>query len=134
MKTSLDRFYRLRVLLEDTSRMELEVRLKEISQVERGVQTLREERRGALRKMDWREAMVMVELALRQEQMLGNILREKLDGVDRAKSEYLERRKERRQAESVIAAYHARISLGRSRKEQQAIDDWFGQKVWRKRT
>lgn len=132
MKSPLERLYRLRCLIEDTSRVELEAQLKEVSRLKNESHELREEQRMALRQIESAQAAVVGHLAFWREQGINSTLIQKMEDAGRAKTEYLERRKERRQVESVLSDRSARAALEHSRREQRAIDDWFAQKVWRK--
>lgn len=54
--------------------------------------------------------------------------------VVEARSEFLERRKERRQVESVIDSERVRLGIERERRIQRELDDWFGTKRTRQRS
>ncbi|HEX3437227.1 MAG TPA: hypothetical protein VHT24_10715, partial [Pseudacidobacterium sp.] len=116
----------------------LEIRLKELAAVEMKVQSLQEAQKASRQRIfqeltrvglsDWREGVKTMELVSSQEFALQSTFQEKRAEVASAKTLYLERRKERRQVESVIEKRQVRASLEHSRKEQRMIDDWFGQR------
>lgn len=137
MRHPLDRLLRLRSLLEDVSRLELEARLQELAQVEsalvRSQETSRDMRRQSFlgivqgRSTERLEAKAVGEWVAWGQGALDRARRSKTVEVSAAKSAYLERRKECRQVESVIEAKAAADAIERSRREQREVDDWFGQ-------
>lgn len=138
MKDALDRLLRLRTLLEGVSRLELEMRLQELAQIEAGLTYLAENKKASrsqsfagFMQADnslWLEAEAAVELTAWQQEMLANGHAQKAVEVDAAKSAYLTRRKESRQVESVVEARAAEKAIERNRREQRALDDWFNQR------
>jgi hypothetical protein len=54
--------------------------------------------------------------------------------VANVREDYLARRVERRQAETLIQEAEARDALDADRKSQQALDDWFGNRLHRARS
>jgi len=129
VKSSLERLHRLRGLLEGTSRIELEMRLKETALLESEALALRQEQHRALTTAGDLEAAVVAQLARWREQVIEAALLKKLQEMECAKAEYLERRKERRQVESVLSERRMFESVERNRREQRTMDDWFGQKM-----
>ncbi|MCL6464418.1 MAG: hypothetical protein K6T49_07825 [Acidobacterium ailaaui] len=128
MKASLECLYRLRSLLEDLSRVELEVCLKEAALLEETSEVLRDEQREAFSELAETKEIVLAQLAHRREQSIQEALRMAQQSVEQAKSSYLEHRKERQQIESVLGMQRSLDDLVRNRREQRWIDDWFGQK------
>jgi hypothetical protein len=138
VKHPLDRLLRLRLLLEDVSRMELEVCLQELAQVETVV-ALRNEGRKTIRQQSfagfagadnavWIEAEAMSEWTAWEQGILETARQKKAAEVSVAKASYLERRKEYRQVKSVIEARMAELAMEQTRREQRELDDWFGQR------
>jgi flagellar biosynthesis chaperone FliJ len=138
VKDALVRLLRLRSLLEDVSRLELEMCLHELAQIESGMDELAEGKRenrqhsflgfSQSENSSWIEAEACIELAVWQEQVLAGVREKKEAEVDAAKAAFLERRKETCQVESVVDSRAAQQSIVRSRREQRALDDWFNQK------
>jgi flagellar export protein FliJ len=138
MKDTLGRLLRLRSLLEDVSRLELELRLQKLAQIEarldhlgKNIKADRSRRFIGIMQSDSTlraETEALIELATWQQEMLSGEHQKKTAEADAAKAEYLERRKELRQVESVVEARSARNAVARSRAEQRALDDWFSLK------
>ncbi len=137
-KHPLDRLLRLRSLLEDVSRVELESRLQELGQIEDALARLRTTA-GTMRRQsfagvaqarseDRLEAEVIGEWVVWESGAFEKAGQKKTAEVDAAKEIYLERRKERRQVSSVIEAGDAVATMERNRREQRELDDWFGQR------
>jgi flagellar export protein FliJ len=141
MKSPLKRILRLRSLLEDSSRSELEKRM-------RVFQTLDDLRRGELEAaaterltaaenlLRPNEASVQTLKAWQQADLVGTLATqraakltptvqaaEQLAAVGRG--EYLERRKERRQVEIILEAKSEAARQQADRREQSRLDDWF---------
>ena len=142
MKHPLDRILRLRSLLEEISRIELEARLQEVTRIEGGLKSMQQNHRHmqqlrheAIVQADgnWQEAHVMGEWLAGEALSLEPVLEWKEAEAEVAKAFYLERRKEHRQIESVIEAEVALATIERSRREQQELDDWFGQRKQKSR-
>lgn len=138
LKSSLDRLFRLRSLLEDVSRLELELRLQELAQAEASLNHLAESRRiNRIKSFDgfthaenatWLEAETLDELTAWQQGMLDGILEKRQNSVNAARADFLERRKELRQVENVIEQREAEKSIVRNRQEQRTLDDWFNRR------
>jgi hypothetical protein len=142
MKHPLDRILRLRSLLEEISRMELEMRLQEMARLENGLETIERNRRS-MRQMrhkslvqgeaSWLDAQVMGEWLAVESFALESMREQKQTAADAAKATYLERRKEHGQIESVIEASASVVAMVRNRREQQELDDWFVQQKQKNR-
>jgi hypothetical protein len=148
MAGSLARLLRVRHLLEESSRMELERRAALASRVEEGRKAerarIRAGRERALasicgdgpkeeqlreRSMEWRSA----EDAARRERQLEPVARAAARRVEEGREEFLERRKERLQVEKVLEEEQKRLREERDRRAQRDLDDWFGMKEARRR-
>jgi hypothetical protein len=137
MKHPLTRLLRLRSLLEDVSRVELEARLQELAQIERAVVHSQDSARAMRqrsfacvaqhRNADRLEAEAVGEWVAWEKKIFEKASRSKTAEVDAAKATYLERRKERHQVGSVIEAEAAADAIEQGRREQQELDDWFNQ-------
>ena len=137
-KHPLDRLLRLRSLLEDISRMELEMRLQELAQIERALtqrtadrKSLREQSFAGFARADnaiWTEAEVMHEWSEWEQGFLERAHQKKLVEVGSAEESYLERRKERRQVGRVIEDHAATAATEQNRRRQRELDDWFAQR------
>jgi hypothetical protein len=143
MRHPLERLLRLRTLLEDVSRVELEAHLQELAQVEGALTCLQETERtmrrqsfasiAEARRAQRLEAEALSEWAGHERGFLERTREKKAAEVDTAKAAYLERRMESRQAGSVIEAGHAVAEMEQGRREQRELDDWFGQRKQRGR-
>lgn len=139
MKHPLTRLLRLRSLLEDVSRIELEARLQEQAQIEHALthsqefaRAMRQRRFAGIaqaRSAEWQEAEAVGEWVAREEGIFEKASQSKTSEVNAAKAEYLERRKERHQVGSVIEARAAADAIERARREQRELDDWFNQQA-----
>jgi flagellar biosynthesis chaperone FliJ len=137
-KHPLDRLLRVRSLLADVSRVELESCLQELAQVEYALMHMEETGKVMRRRSfggiigaqseDWLEAQVLGEWLGWEKEIFEKARRQKMTEVDAAKAVYLERRKECRQVESVIDAKASVAAMEYSRREQRELDDWFGQR------
>jgi hypothetical protein len=145
---ALARLLKLRYLLEESSRMELErraalaARVEEMREGERAriragrervlesiCGTGSEDERLRLRSMEWRSA----EDAARREQQLGPVAEAVARRVEEGREEFLERRKERLQVEKVLEEEQERLREEQERRTQRDLDDWFGMKQVRER-
>lgn len=148
MPAALARLLRLRSLLENSSRTELERRAALAARIDRAQelerQTIRASRAQALkticeggpaieqsqqRTTEWSSA----EAAVWREQQLQPLAAATARRVAEARAEFLERRKERQQAESVLDAERRRLQADQQRRAQRDLDDWFGTKLVRER-
>lgn len=153
MKTPLTRLLRLRALLEESSRMELErstAAASAISQArerERGNARVSRARAAEaifqssgqsnvasaaarlddlarLREAEWRCAA----MSAGDEQRIVPLARAADRRVAKEREGFMERRKDRRQVERVLESAVERAHLERERHEQRELDDWFGMK------
>ena len=148
MAAPLARLLKLRFLVEESSRMELQrrvalaARIESVQQRER--ESVRESRERALDKIcaddsaieqaqqrttEWSNA----ESAAWREQRLEPLAQATARRVAEGREEFFERRKERRQVESVLDAQRARKRTEQERRTQRDLDDWFGMKQARQR-
>lgn len=148
MAHPLTRLLCLRMLVEETSRMELEGRAALAARIEgeRG-EELRAARAGrdlavesicersereaqsAERAAGWRA----VDRALEREKQLGELAQVVEQSVMQSRAVFVERRKERRQVETVLNAAEQQARAEQERKLQRELDDWFGMKPSRMR-
>lgn len=148
MSTPLTRLLRLRSLLEESSRTDLERCAALAASIERAQQRehhiSRESREQALdnicqggpaadqaekRTIEWTNT----ESATWREQQLQPLAVAAVRRVAERRAEFLERRKERRQVETIIDAEGARRRTEQERRAQRELDDWFGMKQTRRR-
>lgn len=81
------------------------------------------------RSDDWCEMQVLDAWLAKEKETLEAVLYQKAREAEKMKSEYLERRKERGQVESVIETRVHKASLERSRNDQRLLDEWFGRRI-----
>jgi len=143
MPGPLTRLLRLRSLLEESSRTELERRAALAARIDRAqqreqqtvrasraqvVQTIGEDgpatEQALQRTVEWSSA----ESATWHERQLQSLADAAARRLAEAREEFLERRKERRQVESVLDAERARLQSEQDRHAQRNLDDWFGAK------
>ncbi len=141
---SLRRLLRIRNLEEEQSRLALESALGELRHLESALSaTVEQDRRG------WRLATASASTgeltdrlagleetraASRRAAALGpRIAGAELD-VSALRQEFLVMRVERRQAETLITEIEARDAAAAGRRSQQALDDWFGERLHRAQT
>lgn len=147
MSASLTRLLRLRSLVEESVRMELERRAAFAARVEvaqqRERQSIRNSREIALeaicadspaeqarqRSTEWTNA----EAAAWRERRLAPLAEAASRRVEEGREEFFERRKERRQVESVLDAEKARLRAETERRAQRELDEWFAMKLIRQR-
>lgn len=147
MSASLVRLLRLRSIVEESVRMELERRAAFASRVEvaqqRERQSIRESRELAFeticaassadqarqRSTEWTSA----EAAAWRERQLAPLAEAASRRVDEGREDFFDRRKERRQVESVLDAEKARLRAESERCAQRELDDWFAMKPMRER-
>ena len=147
MANPLLRLLRLRSLLEDASRMDVERRVALAARIdgaqERERKTIRGSREQVLRKISedaheqaqHRTAEWMnVESAIWREQQLQQLAQAAQRRVVESREEFLERRKERQQVQSVLEQQRERLRVEQERRVQREIDDWFGMSKVRKRS
>ena len=143
MAAALARLLKLRTLLEESSRMELERRAALAARIDRAQlrerESIRKSREQALIKIcedgpaheqaeqrttEWMNA----ESATWRDQQLEPLAQASARKVAFGREEFFERRKERQQVESVLDAEKARLREEQERRTQRELDDWFGMK------
>lgn len=149
MSASLNRLLKIRRLVEESSRMELEQRVALATRIEHAQERERAaahhsreeatkavldegvsaQERANRRNMEWANA----EAATARRQPLRAMAEGARLRVMDARSAFLERRTERRQVESVLNAEQARWRTDQERRIQRDLDDWFGSKQVRQR-
>lgn len=78
-------------------------------------------------------AWTNVESAAWRERQLQPLALAAAHRVGERRAEFLERRKERRQVETIVDAEDARLRTEHERRAQRKLDDWFGAKQVRQR-
>ena len=135
---SMRRLLRIRNLEEEQGRLELESALGDLRQLEDALKaTVERAHRGRVlvgesaRSGELPDRLAGIEetrAAVRYRDVLApRIIEAKLDVVA-LRQEFLERRIERRQAETLIEETEARDAREADRRGQQSLDDWFGSK------
>lgn len=141
MSAPLARLLKIRRILEESSRMELEGRTALVARIDglqgREREKARVSRERALAKiseggpasvqaeeraLEWSS----VERALWRERQLEPLARAASQRAAESREEFFSRRKERRQVESVLEAELARRRMEEERRIQRDLDDWFG--------
>jgi hypothetical protein len=149
MAGSLDRLLRIRTLLEESSRMELERRASFAARIDQAQQRERDTMRASgeqamkticedtptieqaqQRTVEWSTA----EAAAWREHQLQPLARATAHRVAEGREDFLERRKERLQIESILDAARTRLSNEQDRRAQRDLDDWFSTKQNRERS
>ncbi len=135
MSKTLSRVLRLRILVEETSRLELEAESQQLRRlelkVEDAVQQAHVSREGAfdgLHRGDaesWLLEEGCCELAEWQGGRLRGLEQEQASRVAALREAFLQRRKETRQVETLLDAYNALLQIEQGRREQAALDEWF---------
>jgi hypothetical protein len=138
MRGPLARLLRLRTLLEDSSRMELERRAALAARIDGAQQheqqNIRESRAQALATIcedsasqarqpaaEW----MNVEHAQWRSRRLEPLAQAAAQSALHGQQDYFDRRKERRQVESVLDAERALLTAEQERRAQRELDDWF---------
>lgn len=149
MPVSLGRLLKIRRLLEDSSRAELERRVVFAARIERArerdkaaILRSREQALAAIidednsvqeqadrRTLEWSDA----ENAAARRQQLRTMADAAENRVIEAQVAFLSRRTERRQLESVLDAELERQKREQERRAQRLLDDWFSSKQVRQR-
>lgn len=147
MPSSLARLLKVRRLLEESSRLELESRVAVAFQIERAQErekmSIQESRKQVLvtvlnesdpvyeracrRKME----LANVEIATARHKRLEPVLEAARSRVSEARAQFLELRTLRGQVESVVASEEARQRTEQERRVQRDLDDWFSSKLLR---
>lgn len=147
MRAQLERLLKLRALVEESSKLELERRAALAARIDRAQErersSMRESRAEVVktvvnpceaaeqsrqRTLEWSN----VESAAWRERQLHPLAQATARKVEEARAEFFERRKERRQLESVLEAQRVRERVERDRRIQRDLDDWFGMKQIRR--
>jgi flagellar export protein FliJ len=134
---SLSRLVRIRELVEDRARLDLEGRSAEMQALEQSAERQRQMARGirndAVQELsrpgpmpeEWRLKVRDAELTGSREARLGALAEAAKPAVDQARDELVERRRDRRQAEILQAAAARKEEKRQLRRDQNRTDDWF---------
>ncbi len=136
---SLRRLLHIRDLEEEQGRLELESALGDLRQLENALEATVERARSGRRLVgasahsgELEDRLAGIEetraAGRHAEALKPRITGAELDVVT-LRREYLARRIERRQSETLIRETEARDAVDAGRRGQQALDDWFGNKV-----
>lgn len=134
MKHPLRRVLRVRALLEELSKLELERQSGELRRLEKSAEGQRAGSRAArgdaLRRLTAGEAEWMLEIADAEilawkSGRLRSQAESRRPEVEAARAAMLERRLERRQVETLVTEAAAAEAVDEGRQEQKRIDDWF---------
>ena len=138
---ALRRLLRIRSLQEEQSRLTLESALGELHRLEHALTaTVDRERRGrSLIQASAQTGELMDRLAGFEETRSAGqhaaALGPRIDGmgeeVTERREEFLLKRVERRQAETLIQETEARNAIEDGRRGQQALDDWYSSRLYR---
>jgi hypothetical protein len=138
---ALRRLLRIRELQEEQSRLALESALGELHRLEHALTaTFARDRRGrSLIQASAQTGHLTDRLAGLEETRSASLhaaaLRPRIDGmgeeVTDRRLEFLSKRVERRQAETLIQETEARDAIEAGRRGQQALDDWYSSKLYR---
>ncbi len=138
MKRKLDRLLRIRALLEDLSRLDLERKIADTRYLERAAE--REGRLAlatraeALRLLgeeesapsdSWLMRIADAEILSWKEGRIKVLAAEGRSAVQKSREALLTRRTERRQVEALLATAERAEEKSQARKEQSRTDDWF---------
>jgi hypothetical protein len=133
---ALRRLLRIRDLEEEQSRLALEASLGSLHTLQNALEaTAERDRRGRYLVQagalsgeirDRTAGLEETRAAERFAKVLGPRITDAEQDVVSLRQDYLERRVERRQAETLIEEAAARDALDAGRRSQQALDDWFG--------
>jgi hypothetical protein len=135
MSQSLKRILKVRKLIEDQSRAQLDLAMRNLAEVERGIASW--ERRGSASRELARAAMIDQDpesrLAAEVEESICSWTVERLKPVQEnfreqvvvRREQFLEDRKQTLQASSILSKIQAEVEAERLRKAQQALDEWY---------
>ena len=136
---ALRRLFRIRDLEEEQSRLALEASQADLSRLKHSLEsTVERDRRGrqlverSARSGELPDRLAGLEearAAVRLAQALTPRIVDAEQDVAELRDQYLEKRVERRQAETLIEEAEARDALATERKSQQGLDDWYGNRV-----
>jgi flagellar biosynthesis chaperone FliJ len=135
------RLLRIRELEEEQSRLALESAMGDVHRLEHArVAGIERDRRGrqlvhaSIRSGEFRDRLAGLEesrAADRIELVLAPRIADAEQEVSSAREDYLSSRVERRQAETLIEEAEARETADRERRSQQALDDWYRNRLHR---
>jgi hypothetical protein len=138
---AMRRLLRIRSLEEEQRHLALESALGELNRLEAALTASRERgRRGRSlvqssvqtgQLPDRLAGLEETRSAGRQSEVLGERIVAKQDEVTARRQEFLLKRVERRQAETLIEEAEARDATVAERRGQQALDAWFGSRLYR---
>lgn len=136
---AIKRLLRVRELEEEQRRLALEAASTELAKLNGALQAAHQRgRRGRLliaqsaaNVQDRHAGVQEIQAAERFAQVLTPRIAEQEKVVAERRTEYMEKRMERRQAETLIEEAKAREELENSRKAQIALDDWYSNKLYR---
>lgn len=135
MSRSLKRILKVRQLVEDQSRAQLEVAVRDLAEVEQGIDCW--ERRGGASRELARAAIINQDienrLAAEVEQELSKwrvehlkpIRETRLERVIECREAFFEHRKLTMQTSSLLGKIEAEAEAERLKKAQQALDEWY---------
>lgn len=135
MSRSLKRILKVRQLVEDQSRIQLEAAVRNLAEVEQGIASW--QRRGVASRELARAAMINQDpenrLAAEVEEELVYLRVERLKPIREAcleqvmvcREQFLEHRKLTMQTSSILSKREAEAEAERLKKTQQALDEWY---------
>jgi hypothetical protein len=140
---ALRRLLRIRELEEEQCRLALEAAIGELSRLEHAMAaTAERDRRGrrlveaSARSGELRDRLAGLE-ETRAANRLVEVLAPRIENwqaeTGRLREAFIEKRVERRQAETLIGETEARDAIESGRRSQQALDDWFRSRLHRTR-
>jgi flagellar export protein FliJ len=138
---ALRRLLRIRDLEEEQGKIALENALGELNRLENALTaTTARDHRGRMlvessahsgQLADRIAGIEEVRIAKRHAELLGPRIENKAEEVIERRQAYLEKRVERRQAETLISETEARDAVETNRRSQQGIDDWYRNRLHR---
>jgi flagellar biosynthesis chaperone FliJ len=139
---ALRRLLRIRDIEEEQSRLALESAVSELNRLHDAMSaTIVRERRGRMlvaasartnQFPDRIDGIEETRAASRQAQALGPRIESQEETVTERREQFLTKRVERRQAETLIQESVAREAIEAGRRGQQSLDDWFGGRIYRR--
>ena len=138
---ALRRLLRIRDLEEEQSKLAMEAALGELNRMENALTATGERSRRGRRlvlhsavtnqSIDRMAGLAEVQAAKLHAELLTPRIEAKSDEVTELRQAYLAKRIERRQAETLISEAEARDELEAGRRGQQALDDWYRNRIHR---
>ena len=138
VKRVLTRLLRLRELEEELSRVELESAVGQRSRIERELETARARQAQGRRRfvaeagngetVGWMAALVQMEQARTHGDRIEGSLAAAEAEVARQRQEFMERRVDREQVETLLDGAHREAEIEAGRRAQQMLDDWYGRR------